>query len=266
MPRPRILALLLLLLPAACATGADPGDPLEPVNRRVLAANLVMDDAAIRPAAAAYRDNVPAPVRAGVRNALVNLRQPRILANQLLQLRLEDAGHTLMRFFLNSTVGLGGLIDVAGPAGITPRTGDFGQTLDAWGLPSGPYLVLPLLGPSNPRDALGAAADLVGDPFTWLLPWEATVGRLGLDGIEQRAANIEGLDELRRGSLDFYSRLRSVWRQAREAELGRSVAAAAPSLADPGLADPGLADPGPADHRQVAPAAAGPPRPAATAP
>ncbi len=247
MQRSRALALLLLL-PAACATGpvADSGDPLEPVNRRVLAANLAADDAAIRPVAAAYRDGVPAPVRTSVRNVLGNLRQPRILANQLLQLRLEDAGHTLMRFFLNSTVGLGGLIDVAGPAGITPRTGDFGQTLDAWGFPAGPYLVLPLLGPSNPRDAVGAAADLAGDPFTWLLPWEATVGRLAMDGIEQRAANIEGLDELRRGSLDFYSRLRSVWRQAREAELGRSAGSSGgtPELADPGLADPGLVDPG----------------------
>jgi phospholipid-binding lipoprotein MlaA len=216
---------------AACATGregietaGEPGDPLEPVNRQVLDANLALDDAIIKPVAVAYRDAVPEYARLRIRSFMSNLQEPRILANNLLQFRLLDAGHTIMRFFFNSTAGLGGLFDVATPWGIARRTGDFGQTLHEWGLDNGPYLMLPLAGPSNARDTVGWVSDGFLNPFNWLLPIEVSAGRVVVEGVDVREQNIEALDELRSGSLDFYARLRSVWQQRRDAELGRSAA------------------------------------------
>lgn len=243
----RALLLLALLLPAACASGGasggadpvtaatEPGDPLERTNRDVFDFNLAVDDAVLRPVAVFYRDAVPAPVRTGLRNALNNLEEPRILANNLLQGRLLDAGHTFMRFFINSTAGVGGLIDVAGPSGIARRSGDFGQTLHVWGVGAGPYLMLPLLGPSNPRDATGLAADAALNPLTWLFPTAANIGLVAADGVATREANIENLDEIRNGSLDPYARLRSLWRQNRAAEIGADPAAAEIEVLD----DPG---------------------------
>ncbi|MBP0446692.1 VacJ family lipoprotein [Roseomonas sp. SSH11] len=223
---PLILAATLSL--GACATrGTDgelastPGDPLEPINRDILDANLAVDDAVLRPVALGYREVVPEFARTGIRNALDNISEPRILANNLLQGRFLDAGHTTMRFFFNSTVGLGGLFDVATDFGIARRTGDFGQTLYSWGLDDGPYLMLPLAGPSNTRDTVGMVADGFMNPISWLLPFEANVARTVVGGIDLREQNIEGLDQLRSGSLDFYARLRSVWQQRRNAELGR---------------------------------------------
>ena len=222
------MAAGLLLLLQACAVTvppgaapADPADPYEATNRDVLDVNVALDDAVLRPVAVAWRDAVPAPLRTGLRNAIGNLEEPRILANNLLQGRLLDAGHTLMRFFLNSTAGVGGLLDIAGPAGIARRTGDFGQTLDAWSVGAGPYLMLPVLGPSNPRDATGLLVDGLANPFSWIIPVAPLLGIAAVDGIGERERNIEALDELRGGSLDFYARLRSVWRQNRDAELGR---------------------------------------------
>jgi len=229
MRRLPLLALALTLSLGACATrGADgeaagtPGDPLEPVNRDILNANLAVDDAVLRPVALGYREVVPEFARTGIRNVLDNIQEPRILANNILQGRLLDAGHTTMRFFFNSTVGLGGLFDVATDFGIARRTGDFGQTLHSWGLESGPYLMLPLAGPSNTRDTVGMVADGFLNPLTWLIPFEGNVARAVVGGVDLREQNIEGLDQLRSGSLDFYARLRSVWQQRRDAELGRT--------------------------------------------
>ena len=226
----RIPALLLALSLGACAArdagpnlAATPGDPLEATNRQVLDLNIAVDDAVIRPVAVGYRRVVPEYGRVRVRNFLSNLQEPRILANNLLQGRFLDAGHTTMRFFLNSTAGVGGLFDIATPAGIAQRSGDFGQTLHAWGAGPGPYLMLPLLGPSNPRDLVGTVADGFLNPISYLLPFEANIARGALDGVDVREQNIEGLDELRSGSLDFYARLRSVWQQRRDAQLGRST-------------------------------------------
>jgi phospholipid-binding lipoprotein MlaA len=229
MPRrclPLLLALSLSL--GACATrGADgeaaatPGDPLESVNRDILDANLAVDDAVLRPVALGYREVVPEFARRRIRNALDNISEPRVLANNLLQGRFLDAGHTTMRFFFNSTIGLGGLFDVATDFGIARRTGDFGQTLHAWGVEDGAYLMLPLAGPSNTRDTVGLVADGFINPIGWLLPFEGNIARSVVDGVDLREQNIEGLDALRSGSLDFYARLRSVWQQRRNAELGR---------------------------------------------
>ena len=261
---------LLALLSAACATRGDdapitPGDPLEAVNRQVLDVNLALDDAVIRPVALAYRDVVPEYARVRIRSLLENLQEPRVLVNNLLQLRLLDAGHTTMRFFLNSTAGLGGLYDIATPAGIARRTGDFGQTLYSWGVGDGPYLMLPVAGPSNARDTVGFVSDGFLNPASWLLPTEANLGRWATEGVDLREQNIEALDELRSGSLDFYARLRSVWQQRRAAELGQGAADADERLDV--LEDPGAAEaPPPAVSPASATrsAAAGPP-PAAPA-
>jgi phospholipid-binding lipoprotein MlaA len=222
-----VVVLALALSLGACATregmeASTPGDPLEPVNREVLDVNLAIDDAVLRPVALGYREVVPEFARTGVRNALANMQEPRILANNILQGRLLDAGHTTLRFVFNSTIGLGGLFDVATPWGIERRSGDFGQTLHTWGVDGGPYLMLPLVGPSNTRDLVGTVGDGFLNPINWLLPFEGDVARAVVDGIDTREQNIEGLDALRSGSLDFYARLRSVWQQRRDAELGRS--------------------------------------------
>ena len=269
----RLPPLLLLLLLAACATGRDPGDPFEPANREVLAFNEGLDSRVIRPAAEAYREAVPAPARTGIRNVLSNLNQPVVLVNNLLQARFLDAGQTLMRFYVNSTAGLLGIFDVATPAGITERPADFGQTLAALGLPDGPFLMLPILGPTNLRDAVGAGVDGLANPVAlaggYVIGRTVNgllgIGRGTLGGLDLRAENIETLDALRADSLDFYARLRSVVRQRRDAELGRTTTPEmVMTLDDPGApAGAGpvlpvvLVDPGGAPAQAVPPVAIG---------
>lgn len=197
----------------------EEGDPLESVNRKVLDFNLTVDDHAIKPVAEFYRDNIGPWVRTRIRNVINNLEEPRYLANSLLQGQPLVAGQTFMRFVINSTLGLGGMFDmeqIGGPPR-TPR--DFGQTLYVWGLPPGPYLMLPILGPSNPRDTVGSVADGFMNPINWLMPFYGNVSRGVVGGIDTRAQNIESVEQLRSGSLDFYARLRSVWQQHRDAEL-----------------------------------------------
>jgi phospholipid-binding lipoprotein MlaA len=237
-----VLAMLLAL--GACASrGADSppptaGDPLEPLNRNVLAFNTAIDDAAIQPVAMAYRKVVPAYGRRRVRAFLDNLDEPRVFVNQLLQFRPLGAAETMLRFVFNSTVGVAGLYDVATDWGLGRHHGDLGQTLWVWGVGDGPYLMLPVAGPSNARDLVGLVGDGFMNPFNWLLPVDVSLTRAGVDGIDVREQNIEGLDELRSGSLDFYARLRSVWQQRRDAQLARSGASseAVDVLEDPGAA------------------------------
>lgn len=265
----QVLAALALLALGACASGNGPvdPDPFEADNRAVLALNEQLDAAVIRPMAEAYREVVPAPVRIGLRNALRNLNEPTIFANNLLQGRFLDAGHTLMRFYLNSTAGLLGLLDIATPAGIERRTGDFGQTLYRWGVPDGPYLVLPLFGPHVLRDAVGGAVDALANPvglatglfFNPLTTQAIGAGRGALGGLDLRAENIEALDALRADSLDYYARLRSFAMQRRDAELGRSRAESGAGLQT--LEDPGAGEAAPAapETDPAAAAAAAPP-------
>lgn len=208
---------------AAPAVPTDPGDPYEPLNRRVLDVNLGLDDAIFRPVAGFYRDNFNAWTRTRVRNFLDNLNEPANAANSLLQGRPLEAGRSVVRFAANTLLGGAGLFDVATGGGIPRRARDFGQTLSVWGVGDGPYLMLPVAGPSNPRDTVGLIANGFLNPVNYLLPFPANVGRGAVEGVDLREQNIETLDELRSGSLDFYARLRSVSRQRRDAELGRVV-------------------------------------------
>ncbi len=219
-----------MLLLGACATPEN-RDPLETINRHIFEFNDAMDAGVIRPIAESYRATVPEPARRGIRNALNNLQEPVIFINNVLQFRLADAGTTLIRFSMNTTVGVLGVMDVATPAGHSQRLGDFGQTLYAAGVGDGPFLMLPLLGPSNLRDAIGGGVDAVIDPVGYatgqVISRTAAViavgtGRAVIRGVDLRAENIENLDALRADSLDYYARLRSVMQQRRDAQLGRT--------------------------------------------
>lgn len=213
----------------------SPDDPLEATNRDILDFNLRLDNAVIKPVALFYRNNVGAWTRTRVRNVLDNMQEPRFLANNLLQGRPLAAGENLMRFTINSTLGLGGMFDMAQFGGPARAPRDFGQTLALWGVPDGPYLMWPIAGPSNPRDSVGFVVNGLLDPIDWVLPFYGLALRGAAEGLDAREQNIEALEELQAGSLDFYARLRSVWRQRRDAELGRVSGEAVEVLDDPGV-------------------------------
>jgi phospholipid-binding lipoprotein MlaA len=231
-----------------CATPPDPADkesyaeyeaindPLEPLNRTIFQFNEAIDAMFLRPLADFYRLLLPPRFREGVHNILTNLRSPVILANDLLQGEWGRAGTTTGRFVVNSTIGVGGIGDPASDLGLTYHNEDFGQTLAVWGVPEGPFLMLPVLGPSNPRDATGLAVDSAildpigllntigaepGWPSTLSPDWLSTLSyvRLGLTALDARAQNVEELDDLRKSSLDYYAAIRSLYRQFRTSEI-----------------------------------------------
>lgn len=239
----RVATILTITTLCACATPPkDPearaqfeqmNDPLEPMNRQIFTVNLYFDRYFLRPVAIGYRYVFPQFTRDALRHFLDNLSEPVVFANDVLQGSATKASRTLARFALNSTVGLGGLRDVATGIGYKRQSGDFGQTLHSWGLPEGPYLVLPILGPSNPRDAVGYGIDSYLDPLHYVaqnndldeLMW----GRFIVDGVDRRSRVIEELDDLQKNSLDYYAQLRSIVRQHRAAELGEPLPTMAPS-------------------------------------
>lgn len=201
-------------------------DPFETVNRFVFAINETLDIFILRPAAETYRFLVPDLVRDSIRNALRNLKTPVLFLNHLWQGKEEQATDTLVRFGINTTIGLGGLIDVAEMWGYEYHAEDFGQTMGVYGVEPGPYLVLPLFGPSSLRDAFGRGVDSLLDPMSYILQGagveqdqEILLGRAAMDGLDTRARNIENLDQLKRDSVDFYARVRSLYLQFREAEI-----------------------------------------------
>lgn len=197
-------------------------DPLEPMNRTIFDFNQALDKNAIRPVAIAYRDVVPEFARDGLHNALQNFGEPVVFLNKVLQGEPIAAIKTLLRFMANSTFGLGGFFDVATPRGVVrQQAGDFGATLYKWGIGDGPYLMLPLLGPSNPRDAVGFAVDSVSSPWGYIvnIPTEASIGQFVFKGVDIRSRTVDATDELERNSVDYYATLRSVFRQYRQAEL-----------------------------------------------
>jgi phospholipid-binding lipoprotein MlaA len=212
--------------PQARAEFEADNDPIEPFNRAIFDFNIVVDDALIRPAAIAYRDVLPQPARDGVHNVLDNLRAPIVFANDVLQGETQRAAITVVRFVINSTVGILGIFDVAKEAGYQPHSEDFGQTFASWGIGEGPYLVLPILGPSNPRDATGLATEWYVDPFNrWMSNTDrdwAVWTRTGLTGLDLRSQNIETIDELKKTSIDFYAAVRSLYRQRRAEEIRNS--------------------------------------------
>lgn len=227
----RALASLAVLALCGCAAGGPPGaqvadngqnDPAESVNRAIFDANMTVDRAVMKPVAKAYRDNVPEGVRRGIHNAAHNLREPSIVANDLLQGNVQRAWTSAQRFAINTTAGAAGVFDIAKDMNLPPHSSDFGQTLAVWGVAEGPYVQLPALGPSNVRDAIGTVAGMVLDPLSYTgVPALTYAGyaRTGADVVDTRSSHIEDLDELERSSLDYYATLRSVARQRRQAEI-----------------------------------------------
>jgi phospholipid-binding lipoprotein MlaA len=223
-----IAALLAGVLLSGCAAtrgGEGPqavNDPLESFNRASFDATLAVDKAVVRPVAVFYRRALPTPARNLLRNFLNNLDTPIILANDVLQGEVNRAGTTLLRVGVNTTIGLGGLFDVAARWGYMRHSEDFGQTLAVFGVGEGPYIFVPLVGPGNPRDIVGWGVDLAFDPLTYAqwrekFWWQA--GRTGVDFLDLRARNIETLDDVERSSLDFYASVRSLYRQTRNNEI-----------------------------------------------
>jgi phospholipid-binding lipoprotein MlaA len=243
-------ALVALALLAGCAARPDPNDPdevaefkqtndpIEPFNRKMYAVHQGIDRVILRPVAVAYRDVVPQPLRTGIRNVLGNLRTPVILANDMLQGEPRRAGDTLGRFLINSTLGLGGIFDVAGNQfGVKGHSEDYGQTLAVWGVGEGAYLFIPVLGPSNPRDLTGFGLGIASDPLTWVgqgVAVDVLTGiRAGVTVVDTRESLIEVIDIVNTESLDSYATLRSAYRQRRNAEIRNTNDNTAPAAAGP---------------------------------
>ena len=202
-------------------------DPLEPLNQLIFGINDLLDFIIIRPVAEIYRAILPEPVRNGVTNVLDNLFTPVVFLNHILQGEPERATATLFRLIMNSTFGMLGLVDVASDLGFPRYDTDLNQTLTAWGIETGPYLVLPLIGPSSFRGAIGFTGDYFSDPLNlylnnrhhWKYHYLLTV-RYGLDMVNRREKLIETIDNLKKGSPDLYVTMRSIYfqRQAYMAE------------------------------------------------
>jgi phospholipid-binding lipoprotein MlaA len=237
---PRLLTFLALVAfgLSACATkppASDPdaladyqqtNDPLEPTNRVFYAINNGLDTVILRPAAVAYRFAVPEPVRNGIHNVLSNLGSPVQLANDMLEGKPRRAGDTTMRALINTTVGVFGIFDVAKKWGYPDHDADFGMTMASWGVPEGPFLFLPVLGPSDPRDATGFGVDIAFNPFTWLGTgpnkpgWTAFKwSEYGLNAIDSRERVLDATDSIKKTALDPYATFRSLYRQHRHAQI-----------------------------------------------
>jgi len=207
------------------ATVDDPDaehDPAEPVNRAIFKANMAADHAVMKPVAEAYTEHVPEGVQKGIHNVVQNLKEPAVVVNDALQGNVKQAWQSVQRLAVNSTVGVVGIFDVADEWGLPPHKADFGQTLAVWGVGDGPFVELPLLGPSNARDTVGTVVDLAMNPLTFVGGAPATyagVATGGANAVDTRAQHLHDLDELERNSLDFYATLRSVYRQHRDAEI-----------------------------------------------
>jgi len=196
-------------------------DPIEPVNRAIFAFNDVLDRFLIRPIAFGYGAITPEPVKQSVRNFFSNLRAPIRLANDVLQLESQDAVITGGRFIINTTVGVLGFLDVADVIGLEHHPADFGQTLHRYSVGAGPYIVIPVLGPSTARDGVGLVADTFMDPLTYLLDTYPRLAVAVTEGIVRRETLIDTLDELRAGSVDYYAALRAAYYQDRAVILNK---------------------------------------------
>ena len=240
----RVLLGCLLLLGAGCAVAPgsnDPeaqaeareqNDPIEPTNRFFYSINDGLDSYLLRPAAVAYR-RVPEAIRTPAHNVLSNLGTPAGFANEVLQAHPRKAGDLMMRFVINTTAGVGGLFDVASKLGYSDHDTDFGLTLANWGVGAGPFLFLPVLGPTNPRDAGGFAGQFGLDPLTYAsFAGSATLGgsRAGLSAVDTRERLLDQIDQIKRGALDPYATFRSLYRQHRADEVEKARGDDAPTV------------------------------------
>lgn len=231
--KPFASAMLVVAALAGCAstpktagdTTEDISDPIEPVNRVFFEFNMFLDRTILRPVTRFYVDYTPEAFRVSVRNILEILNTPVVMMNELLQGDVERFMHTAGRFTVNMVAGFG-ILDVAGEKA-PPLDEDFGQTLAVWGVPSGPYLMLPLLGPSNIRDAAGRGVDTVADPAPYIVSnhtsdtnaYLFSGTRLAAGILDKRSRILGELEELERTSLDFYATVRSLYTQKRRDDI-----------------------------------------------
>jgi len=221
-----IISVLTLAACAAAAPGLafaqDASDPWEGLNRDLYSVHSAVDNAVLEPAARGYRAITPRPVRNVVLNFLRNLRGPVIFANDVLQGELDRAGVTAARFGVNTTVGVVGLFDPATSMGLERHDEDFGQTLAVWGVDSGPYIFVPVFGPTTLRDGAGRIVDVVFDPLTWLDGQNADEIRLGrtlIAGVAARELVLDTVDSIERDSVDPYVTIRSSYQLLRESAI-----------------------------------------------
>ncbi len=201
--------------------GTEISDPFEASNRAVFKFNNVVDDNVIHPVLKGYRYVTPKFARTGLDNFLTNLKSPVIFANQVLQGDVDGAGNVLFRATVNTLIGVGGLFDVAGYEGYPHESEDFGQTLAVWGLDHGPYLVVPIVGPSSLRDYVGYLVDGFADPLRWYLFNVEKEGlfytKVGVEYMNLRDQLMDILEELESSSIDYYAATRSIYYQRRNA-------------------------------------------------
>ena len=225
------LSLVVFLLSVAgCASSRDQSlaykspteisDPLEPINRAVFSFNNAVDIILFEPVAKVYRFVFPEIIRDSVRNFMLNLRTPLTFAHNILQGDFDDAGVSAGRFLMNTTVGVGGLFDVATKQGLEYEREDLGQTLGRWGVGHGFYIVLPLIGPSSLRDSVGLVGDGLATPVFWYAYNDANrewvyYTRGGLEAVDERARLIDTIADLRKNSVDYYVAIRSIYGQKR---------------------------------------------------
>jgi phospholipid-binding lipoprotein MlaA len=216
------IATACLATPSLAYAQDVAADPWEGFNRGLFAVNETIDKAVLEPVARGYRAVTPTFLREGVSNFLRNLRSPVIFANDVLQGEPSRAGVTAARFGVNTTIGIGGIFDPASPMGLERHDEDFGQTLGVWGVDAGPYLFLPLLGPSSVRDTVGSVVDLAFDPLNWAKFDEADdvrAGRVVLTGLAARESALDAVDEVRRTSLDPYASIRTSYDLLRQSAI-----------------------------------------------
>ncbi|HVZ98915.1 MAG TPA: VacJ family lipoprotein [Caulobacterales bacterium] len=203
-----------ICMPALAHAQEFVSDPYEDFNRQMFGVHESVDKAVLEPVARGYRAVTPSPVRSGVRNFLNNLHSPAIFANDLLQGEVRRAGVTAARFGVNSTIGVLGVFDPARSMGLERHDEDFGQTLAVWGAPSGPYLWIPLMGPTTVRDGFGSIVDIAFDPLAWARfddKGAVVAAKVVVDGVSTREALLDGIDDVRRNSLDPYVTFRTTY-------------------------------------------------------
>jgi phospholipid-binding lipoprotein MlaA len=218
-----LAAAVLVPTLTAAAAAQTPEDPLEPLNRKIFAFNQVVDGAFVEPAAIMYEGVVPGFARARVHNVFLNLTEPVNILNAALQGNGERFGDAFGRLFINTTLGFGGLFDVA--ANLEPpydrhyASEDFGQTMAVWGWLDSAYFVVPVLGPSTVRDTVGLPADFAATPPSFFAPTGVSLALSAGRAVDARSQVLDELEELERSSLDFYASLRSVYLQRRRNEI-----------------------------------------------
>jgi phospholipid-binding lipoprotein MlaA len=221
-----VLAVALCAAFSACAARRGPApenDPIEGVNRKVFWFNDRMDVYVLEPVATGWEKITPVRVRTSVSNFFDNLRFPIVAVNDLLQGKVVDSGSDVGRFAINTTVGVLGFFDPAARWGLEKHDEDFGQTLGRWGVPPGPYIMLPVLGPSTPRDAAGLAVDGALSVTPFFVEWFILAGARIFDTVNDRSQVLQEVRDAKQSSVDYYGFVRNAYLQRRNAQVRDSA-------------------------------------------